>query len=131
MHQLNLPLIQKAAAFLKGKILRTPVEFSPVLSDLLKVPVYLKLEFLQLTGSFKSRGALFYLSTLHKDELKTGSRRMLRGESWAWRGLCSKTPRRRLHDFFAEKRGTRKARENQKVSRESAPIGIYRLRRHS
>ena len=72
MHSLNLPLIEQAASFLKGKIRRTPVEYSPQLSEVLKVPVYLKLEFLQLTGSFKLRGGLFYLSTLTAEEKRNG-----------------------------------------------------------
>lgn len=57
-------LIEQATEFLKGKIRRTPIEFSLELTKLLGVPTYLKLESLQITGSFKIRGALFYLSTL-------------------------------------------------------------------
>ena len=64
--------IEQAAAFLKGKVRRTPMEYSQTLSELLKVPVYLKLECLQLTGSFKIRGALYYLSTLTEAERKRG-----------------------------------------------------------
>lgn len=37
------------------------MEISPVLSEQFRVPVYLKLEFLQTTGSFKLRGAFFSL----------------------------------------------------------------------
>src|SRR5258708_24004004 len=55
-------LIAAAAVFLDGKIRRTPLEPSPVLSQRLGVPVALKLESLQLTGSFKIRGAWFRLS---------------------------------------------------------------------
>ncbi|MBS0615117.1 MAG: pyridoxal-phosphate dependent enzyme [Verrucomicrobia bacterium] len=72
MHQLSLPLIQQAVSFLEGKIRRTPLEYSPVLSDRMKVPIYFKLEFLQTTGSFKIRGGLFYLSTLTSLETKKG-----------------------------------------------------------
>ena len=57
-------LIQEAAAFLAGKIRQTPLEHSPELSRILGVPVYLKLENLQLTGSFKIRGAWFKLTKL-------------------------------------------------------------------
>jgi threonine dehydratase len=57
-------LIQEAARFLRPKIRRTPIEPSPTLSKLLNVPVTLKLESLQLTGSFKIRGALFRLRNL-------------------------------------------------------------------
>lgn len=65
-------LIEQAIEVLQGKIRTTPVEFSPKLSKLLGQPVYLKLEFLQLTGSFKVRGGFFYLSTLDATERKRG-----------------------------------------------------------
>lgn len=65
-------LIQQAAEFLKGKIRQTPIEYSPYLSQQLGNPVYLKLESLQITGSFKIRGAFFYLSTLNAEERKRG-----------------------------------------------------------
>ncbi len=64
--------IAEAAAFLEGKIRRTPVEPSPKLAALLGVPVWLKLESLQLTGSFKIRGAWFRLSRLTDDERASG-----------------------------------------------------------
>ena len=60
-------LIREAAEFLRGKVRRTPLEFSPGLSELMGVPVWLKLESLQLTGSFKVRGALFAISKLNCD----------------------------------------------------------------
>ncbi|MEQ9105329.1 MAG: pyridoxal-phosphate dependent enzyme [Rhodothermales bacterium] len=56
--------IREAAAFLEGRVRRTPVEASPGLSERLGAPVYLKLENWQLTGSFKIRGALFGLHRL-------------------------------------------------------------------
>lgn len=62
-----LNLIREASAFLHGRIRRTPVEHSPGLSGALGVPVWLKLESLQLTGSFKIRGALFAISKLSRD----------------------------------------------------------------
>lgn len=69
---IDLPLIEKARNFLDGKIRKTPIEFSLGLTKLLHHPVYLKLECLQITGSFKVRGALFYLSTLSQEEKKKG-----------------------------------------------------------
>jgi threonine dehydratase len=42
---------------LLGRAVRTPLVFSPVLSERLAASVYLKLECLQRTGSFKFRGA--------------------------------------------------------------------------
>jgi threonine dehydratase len=65
-------LISEAAEFLRGRIRRTPLEFSRGLSEMLGVPVWLKLESLQLTGSFKVRGALFRLSKLSEDERRDG-----------------------------------------------------------
>jgi threonine dehydratase len=65
-------LIEQATQFLKGKIRRTPIEFSSELSKLLGYPTYLKLESLQITGSFKVRGAYFYLSTLSQEERGKG-----------------------------------------------------------
>jgi len=62
-----IPLIREAGEFLRGRIRRTPVEFSQGLSDVLGVPVWLKLESLQLTGSFKIRGALFAISKLNEN----------------------------------------------------------------
>lgn len=62
----SIDMIREAAAFLNGRIRRTPVEFSPDLSERLGVEVWLKLENLQITGSFKVRGALFALHDLHE-----------------------------------------------------------------
>lgn len=63
-HELSLELISQAQIAIEKKIRKTPIEFSQALSDLMGCPVYLKLESMQITGSFKVRGALFYLSTL-------------------------------------------------------------------
>lgn len=65
-------LIEQATQVLEGKIRKTPIEFSPQLSKLVGQPIYLKLECLQLTGSFKVRGGFFYLSTLNAAERKRG-----------------------------------------------------------
>ena len=64
--------IETAAQFLEGRVRRTPVEYSDTLSKILKAPVWLKLESMQLTGSFKIRGALFRLSKLTPDERRDG-----------------------------------------------------------
>jgi len=65
-------LIHEARTFLSGRIRRTPVELSPQLSAIVGVPVWLKLEFLQTTGSFKLRGALFRMSKLTEEERQFG-----------------------------------------------------------
>jgi threonine dehydratase len=65
--ELTLDLIDEAATYLKGRIRETPCELSEPLSDILGVEVYLKLENLQLTGSFKVRGAMFGLHALQQN----------------------------------------------------------------
>ena len=69
---LTLGRIEEAREFLQGRIRRTPVEESPALSERLGVPVWLKLEFLQVTGSFKIRGAFSKLSRLTPEERRAG-----------------------------------------------------------
>ena len=64
MTPLDMPLVLEARRALDGRIRRTPVEPSPALSEKAGVAVFLKLESLQLTGSFKIRGAFFVLSRL-------------------------------------------------------------------
>jgi threonine dehydratase len=70
--ELTLDRIQEAARFLSDRIRRTPADPSPELSAKLGVPVWLKLESLQVTGSFKIRGALFRFSRLTDAERKSG-----------------------------------------------------------
>ncbi len=64
--------IAQAIAFLDGKLRRTPVETSPALTNELGAPVWLKLESLQITGSFKIRGAWYRLSQLTAGERASG-----------------------------------------------------------
>ena len=67
-----MTLVLDARRALEGRIRRTPIEASPALSDAANAPVFLKLESLQLTGSFKIRGAYFVLSRLSADERQRG-----------------------------------------------------------
>ncbi len=67
-----MALVLQARRALAGRIRRTPIEASPALSEKANVPVFLKLESLQLTGSFKIRGAFFVLSRLSDDERRRG-----------------------------------------------------------
>ncbi len=55
--------IKRAAGVLKGRVIRTPLVYSPTLSRLAGFEVYLKLENLQTTGSFKIRGATYKILT--------------------------------------------------------------------
>ena len=64
--------IADAARFLEGRVRRTPVEFSALLSEVAGVPVWLKLEFLQITGSFKVRGAWWRLHQATPGERRSG-----------------------------------------------------------
>ena len=59
--------IRAAADRLEGKVIRTPTLRS---SALCGANIVLKLENLQLTGSFKPRGAFIKLSGLSKKEMK-------------------------------------------------------------
>ena len=67
-----LETIEAAAKFLKDRVRRTPVEYSEPLSKILAAPAWLKLESMQLTGSFKIRGAFFRLSKLTAQERRDG-----------------------------------------------------------
>jgi len=67
-----MELVLEARKALAGRIRRTPTEFSAALSDAAKVPVFLKLESLQLTGSFKIRGAFFAFLNLSDEERQRG-----------------------------------------------------------
>ncbi len=53
--------IETAAGLLRDRILRTPLIYSTTFSKMAGVKVYLKLENLQKTGSFKLRGATYKL----------------------------------------------------------------------
>ena len=61
-----------AAEALAGKVSRTPGLRSQVLSELTGADIHLKLENLQVTGSFKPRGAYIKLSGLSEKEKKSG-----------------------------------------------------------
>ena len=88
-----IELISEAAEFLDGKVRRTPVENSPGLSDLLGVPVWLKLESLQLTGSFKIRGALFAISRLKENVITCSAGNHGKAVAYASKGAIICVPR--------------------------------------
>jgi len=68
----TLAEFEDAAQALRGIITRTPLDESLHLTELLGVPVNLKLENLQRTGSFKIRGASHRLSRLTAEERARG-----------------------------------------------------------
>src|SRR6478609_11762250 len=64
--------IAAAQSTLLGRVRRTPLVESPVLSELTGADVRLKLENLQFTGSFKERGACNRLEQMPADERARG-----------------------------------------------------------
>jgi len=68
----TLAEFEDAAALLHDVVSHTPLEESQHLTDVLGVPVFLKLENLQRTGSFKIRGATYRLSRLTAEERARG-----------------------------------------------------------
>ena len=68
----TIDAIRDAARLLEGEIIRTPALRVRRLSRATGADVYLKLENLQVTGSFKVRGAGIKLGSLTKDERARG-----------------------------------------------------------
>ena len=64
--------IETARRVIKGVVLRTPMLLAPKLSALTGAQVYVKYENLQVTNSFKDRGALVKLASLSETERKRG-----------------------------------------------------------
>lgn len=64
--------IEAARRVIKGAVLRTPMLLAPRLSALTGAEVYVKYENLQVTNSFKDRGALVKLTALTDTERKRG-----------------------------------------------------------
>jgi threonine dehydratase len=64
--------IQAAAERLRGVAVRTPLINAPVLDDMLGARVFLKLETLQRTGSFKFRGAYNKIAQIPPDKRAAG-----------------------------------------------------------
>jgi threonine dehydratase len=69
---LSLDLICQAQNRLHGLVRRTPMIRSAALSDYLGTNVFLKLELLQKTGSFKPRGAFNKMLSLSDEERRRG-----------------------------------------------------------
>jgi threonine dehydratase len=69
---ITLADIEAARRVLAGQVLRTPMLPAPRLSALTGAEVFVKYENLQVTNSFKDRGALVRLSALTADERKRG-----------------------------------------------------------
>lgn len=68
----SLADVRAAAARIAGIVRRTPLERSDALTGISGVPVHLKLEGFQRTGSFKVRGACNFVAQLRPDERARG-----------------------------------------------------------
>src|SRR5246127_3611443 len=64
--------IEAARSTMAGHVLRTPLLPAPPLSALTGAEVFVKYENLQVTNSFKERGACVKLTALDKDESRRG-----------------------------------------------------------
>jgi len=69
---LTLKEIEKARKAIAGSIYLSPLAYSETLSNQTGYKVHLKLENLQMTGSFKERGALNRVLNLYEEEKSTG-----------------------------------------------------------
>jgi threonine dehydratase len=69
---INLQKIQIARENIKGVAYDTPLAYAPILSNNLNSTIYLKKENLQLTGSFKLRGAFNKIATLSQEDRDKG-----------------------------------------------------------
>ncbi len=72
MTSLNLADIQTACQRIKDVIEKTPCDYSEVLSRRYGCQIYLKLENLQITGSFKARGAFNKMLQLTAEQRAAG-----------------------------------------------------------
>src|SRR5207302_7341155 len=72
MPAVTLADIEAARRILAGEVLRTPILPAPKLSALTGAEVHVKYENLQVTGSFKDRGAYVRLMGLTADERRRG-----------------------------------------------------------
>jgi threonine dehydratase len=64
--------VEKARATLAGNVVRTPLLWAPKLSEITGADIYVKLENLQVTSSFKDRGAYNKMSSLTPEEKARG-----------------------------------------------------------
>ena len=69
---INIHDIQEAKQRLDGIITNTPIAYAPILSKNAQADIYLKKENLQLTGSFKLRGAFNKIAKLTQEERARG-----------------------------------------------------------
>ncbi|MFC6646056.1 threonine ammonia-lyase [Granulicella cerasi] len=68
----TLEMVRAARERIAGSIYLSPCNHSQMISKMTGLDVYLKLDNLQMTGSFKERGALSRISMLTEDEARRG-----------------------------------------------------------
>jgi threonine dehydratase len=68
---ISIENVRQAAKMIKGKVIKTPLVYSPSFSNMFGGEIYLKLENLQKTGSFKIRGATYSI-LIHKERIGHG-----------------------------------------------------------
>lgn len=68
----SLEEVEAARVRIAGLVKCSPLQYSPVLSNQLGNKIYLKMENLQMTGSYKERGALNKLLSLSPEEKSMG-----------------------------------------------------------
>ncbi|MBX6366415.1 MAG: threonine ammonia-lyase [Rhodospirillales bacterium] len=64
--------VRAAAEAIRGEVIRTPLVAAPALSAATGAEIFLKLETMQATGSFKERGALTKLKSLETAQRRAG-----------------------------------------------------------
>src|SRR2546426_11584852 len=72
MSEVTLSDVEEARQVLRGVVRQTPLDRSRTFSELTSSELYLKLENLQKTGSFKTRGAYLKISSLSRAERRAG-----------------------------------------------------------
>ncbi len=72
MDHVSYDTISEARDRIRGLLPPTPLVYSHALSSALEAPIWLKCEQLQVTGSFKARGALNWINSAGDAELEPG-----------------------------------------------------------
>jgi threonine dehydratase len=72
MRVVNLATILEAAARIRPYLVRTPCLVNPLVDEALGVQLFAKAEHLQVTGSFKARGAFNVVMALDENVARRG-----------------------------------------------------------
>ena len=93
--------IFRAREVLGQSVRKTPLQRSVTFSKLIGSNIFLKLESLQLTGSFKVRGALAKLNTLSEEERKYGVVARFSWQPCTRSCLCRSKEEHFVHNCYA------------------------------